>query len=154
MKLIPTISLIVALTVAGAAFAQTSGASGSSMNDKDTKGCMAMKGMKDMDMKGTPMKDADAQKCKDMMSGADMKPAKAAGAVAATAETDATVNGVDVAHSKVTLSHGPIANFGWPAMTMGFTVKDKALFDMLAVGKKVHVELRKDGAEYVVTSVK
>ena len=61
------------------------------------------------------------------MSGMDMKAAsvqKAASGASATAQTDATVNSVDPVHSKVTLSHGPIANFGWPAMTMGFTVKD------------------------------
>ena len=91
------------------------------------------------------------------MSGMDMKAApaqKAASGTSATAQTDATVNSVDPVHSKVTLSHGPIANFGWPAMTMGFTVKDKVLFDKLAVGKKVHVELKKEGSDYIVTSVK
>lgn len=91
------------------------------------------------------------------MSGMDTKAVsaqKAAGATSTTARTDATVNEVDVAHGKVTLSHGPIANFGWPAMTMGFAVKNKALFDKLAIGKKVQVELKKEGSDYVVTSVK
>jgi Cu/Ag efflux protein CusF len=37
---------------------------------------------------------------------------------------------------------------------MSFAVKDKALFDKLAVGKKVNVELMKDGADYVVTAVR
>ncbi|WP_259657558.1 copper-binding protein [Escherichia coli] len=43
---------------------------------------------------------------------------------------------------------------GWPAMTMAFAVKDKALFDKLAVGSKVHVEFKKEADGYVVTSVK
>lgn len=39
-------------------------------------------------------------------------------------------------------------------MTMSFGVKDKTLFDKLAVGKKVHVELSKQGDDYIITSVK
>ena len=42
----------------------------------------------------------------------------------------------------------------WPPMTMGFTVKDKMLLDKLTVDKKVNVEFKKEGSDYVVTAVK
>lgn len=69
-------------------------------------------------------------------------------------QTDAIVKAVDTAQGKVTLAHGPVKSLGWPAMTMSFGVRDKALLDKLAVGRKVHVEFEKEGSDYVVTSVK
>ena len=42
----------------------------------------------------------------------------------------------------------------WSGLSVGLTVKDKAMFDKLAVGQKVHVAFEKQGADYVVTSVK
>jgi Cu(I)/Ag(I) efflux system protein CusF len=42
----------------------------------------------------------------------------------------------------------------WPAMTMAFTVKDKALMDKLAKDRKVDFEFEQQGREHVVTSVK
>ena len=68
--------------------------------------------------------------------------------------TDAVVKGVDAPNGKVMLAHEPVTSLGWPAMTMGFVVKDKALFDKLPVGKRVHVEFAKEASNYVVTSVK
>ena len=54
----------------------------------------------------------------------------------------------------MTISHEPIAGLGWPAMTMTFAVKDKALYAKLAAGKRVQFTLSKQGALYVVTGVK
>ena len=54
----------------------------------------------------------------------------------------------------VTLEHDPVKSLKWPAMTMGFSVKDKMLFEKMTVGKKVTVDLMKDGSQYVVTDVK
>ena len=54
----------------------------------------------------------------------------------------------------VTLAHGPVKSLNWPAMTMGFAVKDKTLFDKLSVGKKVNVEIVQQGGNYVITAVK
>jgi Cu(I)/Ag(I) efflux system protein CusF len=39
-------------------------------------------------------------------------------------------------------------------MTMGFTVKDKALLDKLQPGKKVEFEFVQQGKDYVITTVK
>jgi Cu(I)/Ag(I) efflux system protein CusF len=69
-------------------------------------------------------------------------------------KTSAVVKAIDVANGKVTLAHGAIASLNWPPMTMAFTVKDKHLFDKLAVGRTVNVELVKEGQGYVVTAVK
>ena len=145
MKPLSTLSLIAALSLASAAFAQTTGMDSMDMKDKQGKNCMAMK---DMDMKGM-----DAQKCRDMMKGMDSKSAAKA-TVPMSHETQAVVKGVDAANGKVTLAHEPVKSLGWPAMTMGFVVKDKALFDKLPFGKRVHVEFAKEASNYVVTSVK
>lgn len=63
------------------------------------------------------------------------------------------VRAVDPAKGKVTLAHEAIPDLNWPAMTMGFTVKNSKLFDKLTVGSKVKVTLTKQGADYVVTAV-
>lgn len=89
---------------------------------------------------------------KDMITKAADKPSK--GSETATHQTDAVVKAVDPAKGNVTLAHDAIKSLNWPAMTMSFPVKDKALFDKLAVGKKVHVGITKEGADYVVTEVK
>jgi Cu(I)/Ag(I) efflux system protein CusF len=69
-------------------------------------------------------------------------------------KTSAVVKAVDPAKGMVTLAHGPVQSLKWPAMTMGFSVKDKALFDRLSVGKKVDVEFMRQGSGYVVTAAK
>jgi Cu(I)/Ag(I) efflux system protein CusF len=46
-----------------------------------------------------------------------------------------------------------VGSLDWPAMTMGFKVKDKALMEKLGDGKKVDVEFKKEGKDYVITSV-
>lgn len=140
--------LIAALSLSAAAvFAQSGGMADMPKKDKGMAGCMAMDGMKNMGMQGM-----DSQKCADMMKGMDqMHSAKTA---MTSHQADAVVKEVDADQGKVTLSHGPVKSLGWPAMTMGFKVKDKALFDGLAVGNKVHVEFSKEGADYVVTAVK
>jgi Cu(I)/Ag(I) efflux system protein CusF len=69
-------------------------------------------------------------------------------------KTSAVVKAIDVAGGKVTLQHGAIASLNWPPMTMAFTVKDKRLFDKLAVGRTVNVELVQEGQGFMVTAVR
>lgn len=104
-------------------------------------------------MKGMDMQGMDAKKCNEMMKGVNKKGTSKV-AKSTSHETDAVVKSIDAAHGKVTLAHDPVKSLGWPAMTMGFAIKDKALFDKLAVGSKVHVKFVKEGDGYVVTSVK
>jgi len=65
-----------------------------------------------------------------------------------------TVTKVDPAGGKVTIAHGPVQTLKWPAMTMTFGVKDKALLGKLSSGKKVEFEFVKQGSEYVITSAR
>lgn len=116
---------------------------GMDMKGMNTDDCQHMSGMKGMDMK-----QMDATKCK------EMKPAKNSKAHSNEMHVaDGVVKQLDP-KGTVTLQHGPVKSLGWPAMTMGFSVKDKALMDQLAVGKKVHVEFSKQGDVYVIRSVK
>lgn len=69
-------------------------------------------------------------------------------------QTTATVRAADPFNAIVTLAHGPVESLKWPAMTMGFSVKDKMLFNKMPVGEKVTVEFIQDGAQYVVIKVK
>ena len=145
MKLVSTATLIAAWSFSAITFAQSGDMGGMKMEGKGMQNCMDMKGMKGMDMK-----DMDAKKCQDMMKGMDAKGT----AKSAAHEADAVVKEFDAVQGKVTLAHGPVKSLGWPAMTMAFGVKDKALYDKLAVGAKVHVGFKKEGDGYVVTSVK
>lgn len=65
-----------------------------------------------------------------------------------------TVTKIDSAGGKVTIAHGPIQSLKWPAMTMTFAVRDKALLDKLSPEKKVEFEFVQRGSDYVVTSAK
>ena len=97
-------------------------------------------GMKGMDMKDMPMKD----------KGMDMKMESKGSVHKATG----VVTKVDPARNKVTIKHGPVQSLSWPAMTMTFTVKDKAMLDKVAKDRKVDFEFREEGRDYVITDVK
>lgn len=63
------------------------------------------------------------------------------------------VKKTDAAKSTVTLSHGPVKDLNWPAMTMAFKVKDKALLDKLTADRKVDFTFVQQGKDYVITAV-
>ncbi|HXE50284.1 MAG TPA: copper-binding protein [Ramlibacter sp.] len=88
------------------------------------------------------------------MKGMDMGAKPVAEAKQQTHTATGTVKKADAKAGKVTLQHGPVASLNWPAMTMAFKVKDKALWPKLEDGKKVEIEFTKQGADYVVTGVK
>jgi Cu(I)/Ag(I) efflux system protein CusF len=92
--------------------------------------------MKGMDMKGMDMKDKSAGKKSE----------------ARTHKGVGTVKKVDPIGGKVTLAHGPSQSLKWPAMTMTFIVKDKALLGKLSLDKKVEFEFVQQGSDYVITS--
>lgn len=147
MKRHTMIATMLALAVSGLGAAQAQ----SNQTDMNAKSCQDM--MKGMDMKGMDMKNMDAKSCQDMMKGMGMQQADK-GAKATRHEAIGTVKSVNPAESTVTLAHGPVKSLNWPAMTMGFTVKDKALLDKLSVGKKVDVEIVQQDDKYVITAVK
>jgi Cu(I)/Ag(I) efflux system periplasmic protein CusF len=106
-------------------------------------------GMKGMDMKGMDMKDD---------KGMDMKmEKKAKGEKKASGKTHkgtGKVTKVDPATNSVTIAHEPVSTMNWPAMTMTFKAKDKALLEKMKQGEKVDFEFVQQGKDYIVTAVK
>jgi Cu(I)/Ag(I) efflux system periplasmic protein CusF len=88
------------------------------------------------------------------MKNADMKSAPAKKSPSTAYAASGIVKKVDAASGTVTLAHSPVKELNWPAMTMLFTVRDKALFGKLAVDRKVEFTFIQDGSDYVVTAVK
>lgn len=94
-----------------------------------------------------------AQQKTDDMKGMDIGKKQAA-ATQSTHTAVAMVKRVDAKAGTVTLAHEPVKSLNWPAMTMGFKVTDRSLLDKLVEGKKVEVEFKQVGKDYVLTSVK
>ena len=88
------------------------------------------------------------------MKGMDMGKDSGKQSPAKTHKGTGTVKKVDSAAGRVTLAHGPIPSLKWPAMTMGFAVRDKALLGKLAPEKKIEFEFVQQGRDYIITSVK
>ena len=88
-------------------------------------------------MKGMDMKD-------------DMKMEK--GAKGSIHKATGTVTRVD--QDKVTIKHGPVQSMKWPAMTMTFKAKDKAMLGKVKQGEKVDFSFVQSGKDYIITSVK
>lgn len=72
----------------------------------------------------------------------------------ATHKAVGVVKKVDPQAGTATLAHEPVKSMKWPSMTMAFQVKDKAVLDKLAEGKKVEFEFEQRGKDYVITSAK
>jgi Cu(I)/Ag(I) efflux system periplasmic protein CusF len=127
MKLTSTLSLMIALSASTLAFAQSG----------------------NMDMKAMGMQQGNTM---DMSKMGQMGSATTPKTQTHTAV--GVVKATDLAKSTVTVAHGPVASLKWPAMAMTFAVKDKTLFDKLAIGNKVSIEFLQQGSDYVVTKVK
>lgn len=63
-----------------------------------------------------------------------------------------TVTAIDNTAGKITLSHGPIPEVGWPAMTMAFMAKPE-LLNSVAVGDKVAFDVTVKGTAGEVTAI-
>ena len=94
-----------------------------------------------------------AQQKMDDMKGMDMDK-KPAAPTQSTHKAVGTVTKVDANAGIVTIDHEPVKTMNWRAMTMGFKVTDKSLLNKVAEGKKVEVEFKQVGKDYVITSVK
>jgi Cu(I)/Ag(I) efflux system periplasmic protein CusF len=64
-----------------------------------------------------------------------------------------TVTAVDSAAGTVTLDHGPIAEIGWPAMTMAFKASP-AVTAQAKVGDRVDFDLKMEGGAGEVTALR
>jgi len=74
-------------------------------------------------------------------------------AKAQTHKATGVVKKADAAKNAVSIAHGPVKELNWPAMTMTFKVKDKALLDKLSVDKKVEFSFVQEGKDYVITAL-
>lgn len=88
------------------------------------------------------------------MKGMDMKPGGDKEGQSQVHKATGVVTNIDRAAGKVTLRHEPIKSLNWPTMTMAFAVKDKAMLERLAKGKKVQFEFVQQGDQFVITSIK
>jgi len=74
---------------------------------------------------------------------------------AGATKASGTVDAVDAAKRKVTLSHGAIKSLGWPAMTMDFAVDKGVDLSTIKTGTKVNFTLvRGPDGQWVVDTLK
>ncbi len=88
--------------------------------------------------------------------GAEKKSAadKPAAAGTRTYKVSGTVETVNPGAGSVEISHGPIVELKWPAMTMEFKVRDKALLAGLAKGQAVDFDLAQSApGEFVIERI-
>jgi Cu/Ag efflux protein CusF len=65
-----------------------------------------------------------------------------------------TVNSVDPAQHKVNLSHSPIPEIGWPAMTMDFPVAASVNLDAIKPGTRVNFTIQQGrGGMYEIRAI-
>ncbi|HEY3231358.1 MAG TPA: copper-binding protein [Roseiflexaceae bacterium] len=102
-------------------------------NKKDANG---------MDMKSMPLKSIDKGMATDK------------NVATTTHQGRGVVKGVDAKDGVITVAHEPIKSLSWPAMTMGFKVKDKHLVDKVKAGDKVEFTFVQAGNDYVVTAIR
>lgn len=101
-----------------------------------------------MGMNSMPMKSMD-------MKSMDMKGMDKNQDVAATTHQGVgVVKSVDAKDAVITIAHEPIKSLSWPAMTMGFKVKDKRLVEKIKAGDKVAFTFVQAGNDYVVTAIR
>ena len=77
----------------------------------------------------------------------------AAGQQAAESRGMGVVQSVDAANGSLTIAHEPIAELGWPAMTMSFKVDRPALLEGVKAGEHIEFTLRGRDMSAVVTSI-
>ena len=101
-------------------------------------------GMKGMDMKSATSNDMSMHDMKGMESAKPSPTHKGVG----------TVQKIDPAKGTVTIAHGAVKSLNWPAMTMSFPVKDKAMLDKIKPGAKVAFGIVQSGQDFVVSEIK
>ena len=87
------------------------------------------------------------------MKGMDMKKDKKA-AAGQVHKASGKVTKVDKTGGSVTIAHGPVVSMSWPAMTMTFKAKDKALLDKVKGGTQVEFSFVESGKDYTITEIK
>ncbi|MDE2623386.1 MAG: copper-binding protein [Betaproteobacteria bacterium] len=70
-----------------------------------------------------------------------------------TAHGVGVVKAIDLQQHKITMTHGPIAEYNWPSMTMSFKVADPKLLKGVSVGQQVAFDLQGDSRAPMVTGI-
>ncbi|MFY9315391.1 MAG: copper-binding protein [Burkholderiales bacterium] len=96
-------------------------------------------GMGGMEMKGD-------------MQGMDMKSEKKG--KSQPHKGSGTVSKVDSDKGTITIAHDPVESMKWPAMTMTFKVRDKAMLNEVKQGEKVEFDFVQSGKDYTITQMK
>ncbi len=65
-----------------------------------------------------------------------------------------TLTKVDRGKSRATIKHDAVQSLKWPAMTMTFAVKDRALLERMQAGRQIEFRFVQQGRDYVITEVK
>ena len=61
----------------------------------------------------------------------------------AVAQSSGVINSIDPLQRKITISHGPVKAFGWPAMTTDFIVDPSVDMETLKSGTKIDFSVQK-----------
>ena len=70
-------------------------------------------------------------------------------------KAEGTLNAIDAASGKVTVSHGPVPSLNWPPMKMDFTLANPSLVDGVKPGISVAIEfVERQPGEWVITSLR
>jgi Cu/Ag efflux protein CusF len=68
---------------------------------------------------------------------------------------EGTLNSVDQAAARVSITHGPVASANWPGMTMSFKLKDPGAAADLKPGQRVEFHFTiESGMDATVTQIK
>lgn len=77
--------------------------------------------------------------------------AQTPGAPLQTASGSGTVLAIDQEKGVVTINHGPLPELNMMAMTMGYSVRDKAQLSRLKPMQRVEFRVVYDGKDYTIT---
>ena len=81
-------------------------------------------------------------------------PGMAAEPAAKTGQGTGVVKAIDAKAGTITLQHGPIQAFGWPAMTMAFKASPALLAQKAKVGQTVDFDAKLQGTSAEVTALR
>jgi Cu(I)/Ag(I) efflux system periplasmic protein CusF len=76
------------------------------------------------------------------------------GAQATAHSAQGTVRSVDAAKGTASIAHGPVRSLKWPAMTMTFKLKDKAMAGAVKSGEKIDFSFVQSGKDYLITEIR
>ncbi|MBW3558541.1 MAG: copper-binding protein [Proteobacteria bacterium] len=88
------------------------------------------------------------------VAGAPSATPATGGAAQATGPFSTTGQIAAVEADAVSINHQPVAELGWPAMTMTFQAPDPSMIQGLQAGAPVRFSFSKQGDQYVLTEVR